>query len=669
MDYLIKFFSFVHWLIEILEYLRFIKPVEPDQEPLPMATQTVDVAQQTEDMSETQKPDDREEKLNEEIRYLQEELQEACEENKRKADQLAFDLDTMESQYSQKMAKLAMTISEKITKKDIEILKIKDECDDRIADLELCNASLMQRIVELQTEKVAPSQSLPPSGIPSGQLDPTLDKIANIQEHLSSLDIVTEHSKWTVNYVLEQIKDEITSVTFYRPQPNEEKETLTKDSQSIQFEMEAVKLALADAKKSIAELEKLQSLWIVSESQMKTVADEKESLLASKDAELNKLRESLHQATLKSQLTTRDVGCDTDDLPQLPATERKDVACGTDDFPQFVAAQRRDVGCGTEDLLPLPATNKTEKTSSSGDKQSAREQGQGPKDKNLYSEKLKQPLKGKTEVEAVKQPKPTPETKNEKAKSPTVGESVLETVMEALSPSKFPTAKTPACQPAVDAKSPVTVPPSADVKCNEKPVKGTNATQKPLNGTKPVNSTPRKPINTNKPPAAPENVNVKAAGATAKPADGFVIISKEITKTELKDTLVLSNIPAEHYGRVVGKNGKDSKRIETSHGIVMGLKRVNKAWFQMEIEGGNVENRRAAAQEFIDAVPVKIECPNVYLKKLNTPEFKRQMHKLFVESKPPESPTEIQTINGRLENCRTVYDLLVGALVPPSSPK
>lgn len=48
----------------------------------------------------------------------------------------------------------------------------------------------------------------------------SLPKIESIQEHISSQEVVSEHSKWTVNHVLEQMKEDIVSVSL---QPDKEK--------------------------------------------------------------------------------------------------------------------------------------------------------------------------------------------------------------------------------------------------------------------------------------------------------------------------------------------------------------------------------------------------------------------------------------------------------------
>lgn len=122
-----------------------------------------------------------------------------------------------------------------------------------------------------------------------------LAQIANIQEHINSLDVVTEHSKWLVNYVLKQIKDDITSVVSDSQKLKEENEKLTKDSQTTKSEMETVKLTLADAMETMAEMEQHRSLLIASESQMKIIADAKDLLLALKDAELKHTRASAVQ--------------------------------------------------------------------------------------------------------------------------------------------------------------------------------------------------------------------------------------------------------------------------------------------------------------------------------------------------------------------------------------
>ncbi|KAK4026307.1 hypothetical protein OUZ56_015314 [Daphnia magna] len=531
MEYFSKYFAFLHWMMYLLDLLRIVTRTEPrtestdteavdvseeNTEPTPVVTQNVDASQQTDDAFETQIQKAREEELMKQIYDLKDQLQTAHRvsgESRRKADKLAWDLGIFESKYHLDIAELTRKRSDEIMRKEIETMKFQDEYDNRIVDLELINTQQMQRILELEMEQTSRRQQRDPvCDKPSGELKASVTKIESVQEHLSSIEVVTEHAKWTINHVLEQVKVEIASAASESSQPDYEKERMIEDTQTIKCEMETVKLELEDAKQrlikdtqtfkcemesvkeTIAELEQGQNRLIAAESQMKTIAEGKDALLALKDAELKQLRKSAKQVQRKSEVKTRDVGCDTEDLPQPVKAKGIDVGCCTDDFPQLVKpksrdvscdtddlpslpeAGKKDVGCGIDDLAPLAAAKEIQGASADEGKQSVDESERLTEFREVSSRKKKAELQAEA---AAKKEERAPE----KDKTPAELVSIYETVMDAISPTQFPPLSgkkpprqpdadvRPARQPAADVQPPVVFQ-SADYRYKQKPIEG-----------------------------------------------------------------------------------------------------------------------------------------------------------------------------------------------------
>ncbi|KAI9563919.1 hypothetical protein GHT06_011387 [Daphnia sinensis] len=730
MEYFTKSFAFLYWVMYLLDLLKiFTRTLEEGStntededdvfqecaEPTTVETQNVDVSQQTDDETQTvdgsqqtdetdenQKHKAREEELLQEIFALQNELQTAYRvsgESKRKADKLAWDLGMYESRYQQETAELARKRSDEIIQKEIEIMNLQDEYDNRLADLELANTNLMQRILELEIEQAGCSpQHDPVCDKRSGELEKSVTKIESIQEHLTSLDVITEHAKWTINHVLEQVKEELTSVANESSQPDYDKVRLIKDTQAVKCEMEKVKLELEDAKErlvkdtltikaelvsvklelvgakeTIVDMEQRHVRFTAAESQLKTIVDGKDVLLASKETELEELRGSLEQAQRKSQVKTRDVECDTEDLPQPVKPKGNDVGCCTDEFPQLVKPKVRDVSCktedvptipkakkdtacGTDDLPPIPAVKEVQAASADEGKQTSDEGEKLTEFSEVVSKKKRAKAKAEAAAESV---------------------SIYETVMEVLSPSQFPplSGKRPARQPSVDVKpvrptpvdarparqpsevKPPVVFPSADIRYKQKPIE--SYTVNPSEGKQ---QPPTRPQADAAPKAAPAEVPAPSA---SKPAPRFTIVSREIKQLESEEKCVLVDIHQSHYGRVVGRGGENVRRLQETHGVALSFAQNQKTleFYDLKITGGSAAKRRACAREIIDAVPVTIECSNVDLRQLRHPKFQSSEGEFFVKIQRPTTRDEKLKITGRIKDCRMAFDLLVNGIV------
>ncbi|XP_032789634.2 neurofilament medium polypeptide [Daphnia magna] len=712
---------------------------EENTEPTPVVTQNVDASQQTDDAFETQIQKAREEELMKEISDLKDQLQTAHRVSgvsRQKADKLAWDLGIFESKYHLEIAELTRKRSDEIIRKEIETMKFQDEYDNRIVDLELTNTQQMQRILELEMEQTSRRQQRDPvCDKRSGELEASVAKIESVQQHLSSIDVVTEHAKWTINYVLEQVKVEIPSAASESSQPDDEKERMIEDTQTIKCEMETVKLELEDAKErlikdtqtikcemesvkvelvnakeTIAELEQCQNRLITAESQMKTITEGKDALLALKDAELKQLRKSAKQVQRKSEVKTRDVGCDTEDLPQPVKAKGIDVGCCTDDFPQLVKpksrdvscdtddlpslpeAGKKDVGCGIDDLAPLAAAKEIQGASADEGKQSVDESERLTEFREVSSRKKKAKLQAEA---AAKKEERAPE----KDKTPAELVSIYETVMDVISPSQFPplSGKRPPGQPAADVRP--ARQPAADVRRARKPAADVRPARQPAADVQPpvvfqsadyrykqkpiegytVNLSegrtsvhpPARPQAKAAPTAASNVAPEKEKAATAKPAASFAIVSGEIPQLQSADKLVLLDIHYRNYGRIVGRGGKNVRRLEETHGVMMTLVQNQNAlqFYNLKISGGSPAKRRAAAQEVIEGLPVTIECSNVDLRQLRHLKMRSSETEFFVSVRRPMSRDVKLQLSGRINDCRKAFDLLVNGRDPRPSPK
>ena len=142
---------------------------------------------------------------------------------------------------------------------------------------------------------------------------------------------------------------------------------------------------------------------------------------------------------------------------------------------------------------------------------------------------------------------------------------------------------------------------------------------------------------------------------TSTPANEYYIMS-DIIQTVSEHDIVVNGIPSSDTGRVVGRGGQNLDRIENEYGVTMSLNNGT-----LVISGGDAEKRRDAAQDVIDNLPVVIECPKLPLGdaiRIKTRHIKYYNHEYQVKICRPLDGKKNGTIWGRIENCRTVHDLL-----------
>ena len=142
---------------------------------------------------------------------------------------------------------------------------------------------------------------------------------------------------------------------------------------------------------------------------------------------------------------------------------------------------------------------------------------------------------------------------------------------------------------------------------------------------------------------------------TSTPAKEYYFIS-DIIKTISDHEIVVNGIPSSDSGRVVGRGGQNVDRIENQYDVKMTLNNGT-----LVISGGDAEKRLAAAGDVIDNLPVVIECPKLPLGdeiRIKNRHIKYYNHEYQVRICRPSDGKKNGTIWGRIENCRTVYDLL-----------
>ena len=140
-----------------------------------------------------------------------------------------------------------------------------------------------------------------------------------------------------------------------------------------------------------------------------------------------------------------------------------------------------------------------------------------------------------------------------------------------------------------------------------------------------------------------------------KTASEFYIMS-DIVQSVSDHEIVVNGIPSSDSGRVVGRGGQNLDRIENEYGVTVSLNDG-----KLVISGGDAEKRLAAARDVIDNLPVVIECPKLPLGdeiRIKSRHIKYYNHEYQVKICRPLDGKKNGTIWGRIENCRTVYNLL-----------
>jgi hypothetical protein len=92
------------------------------------------------------------------------------------------------------------------------------------------------------------------------------------------------------------------------------------------------------------------------------------------------------------------------------------------------------------------------------------------------------------------------------------------------------------------------------------------------------------------------------------PVDDFYIISDYVEQTEFNDKIILWNISSRDYGRVVGRDGKNSERLQLEYGVTIKVIDRKHGTSKVIISNGDAESRHAASEDIINNLPVIVEC-------------------------------------------------------------
>lgn len=366
-------------------------------------------------------------------------------------------------------------------------------------------------------------------------------KMTHLQQQLSSMGPISDHTKWLLNLVLEQSKQELTSMTSRILRLRTETDELTKHLLSAQSRLEAFKLDIQTKEKQITELEQTKSFLIASKLQLK---NDLMAVYQSKNKAIAELAGKIAK-TNERNLSSKIVGF-----------ERK-LRTGSPN------------GSGRQN-------NSREEIPSSSNQTSGEFLSAALNETNSYQNPVMQDLKS--------------------------------------SPMS--------CLPEQD---PVTLHP-----------------------------------HTNTWRLTSESVETAAERTRDReqiPVSDFVVIS-EVGQIEQNNKLMLTNIPNCDYGRVVGREGRNVKRLRNKYGVGISFIDCKKEYLRLIISGADAENRRAAANDITGNLPIVVACPNLKLE-ISNQQIKQINYDYHVQLiQPAFGNNGHVTIRGRMDNCRIVYRLL-----------
>jgi hypothetical protein len=140
------------------------------------------------------------------------------------------------------------------------------------------------------------------------------------------------------------------------------------------------------------------------------------------------------------------------------------------------------------------------------------------------------------------------------------------------------------------------------------------------------------------------------------PAEDFLIISKDVERTDSGSRIILTNILNRDYGRVVGRGGQNAERLKQEYGVKISFFDCQQENVKLIISEGDADSRRAASDDIIENLPVVVDCPNL---KSNGKALKNATFLCDVTINRTNLNKPGRTICGRLTNCRKAYNQLV----------
>nr|CAH0102790.1 unnamed protein product [Daphnia galeata] len=139
----------------------------------------------------------------------------------------------------------------------------------------------------------------------------------------------------------------------------------------------------------------------------------------------------------------------------------------------------------------------------------------------------------------------------------------------------------------------------------------------------------------------------------------FAVVASSVKIVEFKNRILLKNIAPADYGRIVGRERTNEKRLTETYGTFLNSKKTNEGSYDFTFSGSTTESRREAVDDVIENLPVIIEFEHSKIDNLQRYRIKQIAHSNFVRVNMPELPDEKVTIAGKLKNCENAFKQLV----------
>ncbi|KZS12035.1 Eukaryotic translation initiation factor 4G-like protein [Daphnia magna] len=126
----------------------------------------------------------------------------------------------------------------------------------------------------------------------------------------------------------------------------------------------------------------------------------------------------------------------------------------------------------------------------------------------------------------------------------------------------------------------------------------------------------------------PVNTRAQTENPNSVSTPNFKIVTAQIKMETFPDKVMLLKVSQGNYPHIVGKGGKNIDRVNLKFGVRIQTKVGESARrdYNFTISGNDAENRKAAAKDLLDGLPVCLECPDITLDGVNNLKIK-QMNK------------------------------------------
>lgn len=144
-----------------------------------------------------------------------------------------------------------------------------------------------------------------------------------------------------------------------------------------------------------------------------------------------------------------------------------------------------------------------------------------------------------------------------------------------------------------------------------------------------------------------------------KRTDSFVI-RNEVVVTKFEFTEELSNIGVNHFGRILGKEGKQVEELRKKFGVEVAVSQQEDSTDRIKVEissGSDASSRHAAAQHILEQLPVKVDVKFAFGSLSQNEKSCSYVSFPHVQIKYAGQPGRY-VFCGRLKECRMAFDKL-----------